>query len=930
MKHYTCRKCTFINIFLKFGHKTLTSTIDLVNCAFKFNAMRKLALLIFFAVATGAGLQAQNPQYLPGTVVIKLSSGKAATNLPTQFEYLCNAKTRRVARLFQTKKQDRFTAELNRIIRIEYEGNASPAVIAQKLSHMEGVEYAEPYWIPELFETSDDPLIDKQYHLNIIKAFETLDITQGDTNIVIGIIDTGFDVYHQDLADNIKYNYADPINGIDDDGDGYTDNFRGWDMDNNDNNPSNPSSIHGTFVAGVACAVTGNGTGIAGVGGKTKFLPIKIANDESGTLTTGYEGIVYAADHGCRIINCSWGSPAKSLLCDDVIKYAQSRGCLIVAAAGNTGTDVKYYPASCDGVISVCATNSTDTKWNNSTFNHRIDLAAPGEGIYSTANGDKYQSSSGTSFASPIVAGAAALVWAARPKMNPVQIGELLRTTADIIDTIPANAKYAGKMGSGRLNILRAATDNTSPSIRITDYTFTGDGDEFVAGSKVNVGLTLYNYLENAQNVRVTLESPDGSATITNGTWETDLIAHMKSAQCSFSAVLADTLPGNAVIPLRLRFVADGYSASQTIELAANPTFRNVNWGEMQTTIADNGKIGIYDYDAQIGRGFTYQNTQNLVSDGAVMLALDSTQIASAFQTDNQFSAVNGRPEISSINNITHIKSTIKPNGINGIEVLQDYICDSQNLPTSMICKYMIANSSNDSFNNACLGLYFDWDVVNSLTNKIEYDVTRRLAYIYNTGEIGLYGGICLLTKGNAVPYAFEISANGGSINIENGFTDDQKWIAMNQPRTNSTSTNIDLALMLTCNKMTIAANDTAKVAFALIAAENLHELTKAADKAIDLYGDKNGAATDDTTALTENRQTDMRIYPSPAKSTIYIDSKESISRVRIFSASGILELETKCDNTSTSIDISQIANGLHIVEIVDINGRTEHLRLIK
>ena len=579
MKHYTCRKCTFINIFLKFGHKTPTSAIDLVNCAFNLNAMKKLALLIIFAVATGAGLHAQDPQYLPGTVVIKLSSGKAATNLPTQFEYLCNAKTRRVARLFQTKKQDRFTAELNRIIRIEYEGNVSPAVIARKLSQMEGVEYAEPYWIPELFETPDDPLIDRQYHLNIIKAFEAQGITQGDTNIVIGIIDTGFDVYHEDLAGSIKYNYADPINGIDDDGDGYTDNFRGWDMANNDNNPSNPSSIHGTFVAGVACAVTGNGTGIAGVGGKTKFLPIKIADDESGTLTTGYEGIVYAADHGCRIINCSWGSPAKSQLCDDVIKYAQSRGCLIVAAAGNTGTDVKYYPAACDGVISVCATNSADSKWNNSTYNHRIDIAAPGEGIYSTANSNKYQSSSGTSFAAPIVSAAAALVWAAKPKMNAVQIGELLRVTADIIDTIPANAKYAGKMGSGRINILRALTENSSPSIRITDYKFTGDGDEFEAGSKVNVGLTLYNYLENVQNVRVTMESPDGSATITNGTWETELIAHMRSAECSFSAVLADALPRNATIPLRFTFSANGYTSSQTIELQANPAFRNIELG---------------------------------------------------------------------------------------------------------------------------------------------------------------------------------------------------------------------------------------------------------------------------------------------------------------------------------------------------------------
>ena len=892
--------------------------------------MRKFALLIIIAFAANGTIQAQNAKYMPGTVVVKYDNSKSAPNRSFQFEDICNVKMRRAAKLFQIKKQDRQTVELSNIFRIEYEGNANPVVIARKLSQIEGIEYAEPYWLPELFDAPNDPLINNQYYLNITKALEAQDITQGDTNIVIGIIDTGFDVYHEDLAGSIKYNYADPINGIDDDNDGYIDNFRGWDMANNDNNPSNSSSQHGTFVAGIACAQAGNNVGIAGVGGKTKFLPIKIANDESSNLTTSYEGIVYAADHGCKIINCSWGSPAKSMLCDDVIKYAQSRGCLVVAAAGNTGTDVQYYPAACDGVISVCATNSTDSKWSNSTYNHRIDVAAPGEGIYTTTNNNKYQSGNGTSFASPIVSAAAALVWAARPKLSAVQIGELLRTTADNIDTISANTKYAGKMGSGRINILRAMTDITSPSIRITDYKFSGDGDEFLPGDKVIVEVTLRNYLEMAKNVTVVMESPDGNATITNGTWKTASIAGMERVECSFTAVLADSLPYNAVIPIRFRFNADGYAATQIIELQANPSFRNVEWGKMRTTIADNGKIGIYDYDAQSGNGFAYQKTQNLVSDGALILALDSLNIASSFQTDNQFSAITGRPTIQVVDGVTHIKSAIKPNDIGGIEILQDFIFDSQNLPTAMICKYQIVSTREDSFDNASIGLYFDWDVVNSLTNKIKYDSKRRLAYIYNTGDIGLYGGICLLTESRATPYAFEIGNKSQSINIKDEFTDEQKWDAMNTSRPESTTQDIDLALMLSGSRLNIAANDTTEIAFAVLAAENLYELNLVADKAVSLYNEQSYIVPEDTTNVSETREQRALIYPSPAVSTIYIDNQQPISEVKIYSTNGSLEIENKCSSSTTSIDISQIASGLHIIEIISVNGHTEHRLIVK
>lgn len=889
--------------------------------------MKRLTLAFFGIGLAFLSLQAQGQQFIPQTIVVKYSSEKSAVNHQADFESICKTKAKRTAKMFNAKKQDKASADINRIYRIEYDGNTSPIVIAKKMAQCEGVEYAEPYWIPETLDTPNDPKVGSQYYLNITKALEAHDITQGDTNFVIGIVDTGFDVYHEDLSDNISINYADPINGIDDDGDGYIDNYRGWDMACNDNNPISTVEHHGTYVAGCAVATTNNGIGIASVGYKCRFLPVKVSEDEKGLLTACYEGIVYCADHGCKVINCSWGSPAKSLLCDDVIKYAQSRGCLIVAAAGNTGTDVKYYPAACDGVICVSATNASDNKWKNSTYNHRVDISAPGEAIHTTYFNNSYQTAYGTSLSSPIVAGASALVWTKHPDYTATQIGELLRVTADIIDTIPANAEYAGKLGSGRLNVLKALTDSTSPSLRITDYSFTADNNEFVSGAELKAYIEICNYLKQVSSVTVTLTSPDNSAIVNTNALKIDTIDTFEKCNLSFSVTLADSLPVNYTVPFQFNFKANGYSASQTLELIINPTFKDIEWGEMECTIADNGKIGIYDYDAQLGKGFIYQKKYDLISDGALILALDEDRIASAFQTDNEFTAT-AMPEIFGDNDSTWAKSTIKPVDINGISILQKFVFDGKNLPNAMICDYSIINSRKETFENACVGLFFDWDVVNSLTNNASFDDKRNMGYIYNYGNETFYSGICLLTNGNAVPYVFEMDNDDeNNLNVRDEFTNEQKWEAMNNANPTSTKSNFDLAHMLSCNKIEIKSNDTANVRFAIMCAENLYELNRIADKAIELYGDHLSPHTD----TGANSTNSIFIYPNPVKSTLYVESSSEIELVRIFSSVGILELEEKVGkNHRTGIDIMQLSNGAHIVEVVNTDGRTSRRLVVK
>ena len=208
------------------------------------------------------------------------------------------------------------------------------------------VEYAEPRYIPELLYEPNDPSTGSQYYLGKIQAYDAWDIAQGDTNTVIAIVDTGMDMDHGDLIYNIAYNTDDPLDGTDNDNDGFVDNFRGWDMGDNDNFPQNEMNEHGTLCAGLASADTDNGIGIAGPGFKCRLLPVKIQDSDS-LLTRSYEGIVYAAEQGAQIISCSWGDTHYARFEQDMVSYAAiNKDALVVAACGNDNNIRNFYPAS--------------------------------------------------------------------------------------------------------------------------------------------------------------------------------------------------------------------------------------------------------------------------------------------------------------------------------------------------------------------------------------------------------------------------------------------------------------------------------------------------------------------------------------------------------------------------------------------------------
>lgn len=272
--------------------------------------------------------------------------------------------------------------------------------------------------------------------LDMIKAPEVW--AQGYTGqgIVVAVVDTGVDYTHPDLDGNIWTNPGEIAgDGIDNDGNGFIDDIRGWDFVNDDNNPMDQGS-HGTHVAGTIAAEN-NGTGVTGVAYNAKIMPIRVLGPSGGSYDDVAAGIRYAANKGAKVINLSLGGGSSNRLVEDAVRYAIAKGAVVVMASGNEGRTQPGFPANIarTGGIAVGAVDRTtrNASFSNKAGTQALDyVVAPGVGVLSTTPNNTYQSFSGTSMATPHVAGVAALILSANPNLAPAQVESLITRTATV------------------------------------------------------------------------------------------------------------------------------------------------------------------------------------------------------------------------------------------------------------------------------------------------------------------------------------------------------------------------------------------------------------------------------------------------------------------------------------------------------------------
>jgi len=305
------------------------------------------------------------------------------------------------------------------------------------------VAYVEPDYIYTIEATPSDPDFSLQYGLTQISAPRAWDVNTGSPDTIIAVIDSGVDYNHPDLQGQIWRNPGEVAgNGVDDDGNGFVDDVRGWDFAANDNNPMDEHN-HGTHVAGIVGAKANNNEGGSGVDWQVKIMALKFMNAQGqGSTSAAIRAIDYAVANGAKISNNSWGGGSFSQALFDAIQAAQRQGHLFIAAAGNgdangIGIDndaSAHYPSSyqLDNIVAIAATDQSDQLTRFSNFGRTsVDVAAPGLQIYSTIRNGLYASYSGTSMASPFVSGLAGLLLAQNPNLTTAELKSAILNNAD-------------------------------------------------------------------------------------------------------------------------------------------------------------------------------------------------------------------------------------------------------------------------------------------------------------------------------------------------------------------------------------------------------------------------------------------------------------------------------------------------------------------
>lgn len=545
---------------------------------------------------------------------------------------------------------------LLRTFRVSLENEKIARKVIKEINLLAEIEIAELVIFPKLLSSDfNDPLINEQDVLNEIEAFEAYKIADGDTSIVIGISDSGADQNHEDISPNLFKLWGEiPDNGIDDDGNGYIDDFIGVNLQNQSLGGTNggltSSAVpHGLEVMGIAGAMVNNDKGIIGVGNSCRVFPIKITPGNSGSLPYAYESIIYAAVNDFDVLNCSWGVEKNpSPIEQSIVDYAIARGVVIVSSAGNkegsdNSTDVRvrdWYPASYNGVIGVGSLVTLNAPFNSYVLHPNVDIMVRGESNYTTKPNNAYGRNqiTGTSFSSPVIAGAVGVIKSKYTDLNPYQIEQLVRKSGrNLAEFNPGWDKVIPR-AFNLLDALSMDIDNIFALTRM-DYSFNLQGNDSIKYYKkddeIELKIKVKNFFKDLNNVefelsiakeffpnyleviedKVTISSIDKNEEVEISGFK------LKINEVNFSRVI-----------LRVEYSSSSNRDYFLIPFDNFPSITNFENDEVLISISNDGKIGYNNSSKEQGYGLLFKDLLNTIEYSGFI----------GFENENTFSGVSG------------------------------------------------------------------------------------------------------------------------------------------------------------------------------------------------------------------------------------------------------------------------------------------------
>jgi serine protease len=871
-----------------------------INPACLMNMVSRLALIIAIVAAAAVSAhsrQAGTVEYVPGTIVYKLErtetpglkgtadGAPSNADVPDRIaEMLQNEQIREQVRVMPENgfREARMSAlnrglrdwqqmpdDLTRTFVVTYDSGENPYILAAKLASLPGIEYAEPLYLHEITASPNDPFVSENGHdyFRYHAFFGAWNVSKSSEDVVIAIVDSGVDYTHEDLRSKLWRNpepgrakamFPDLFSQVENDTIGW-DFWRSGTTQNpvQSNDPRGVFENHGTHVAGTVAADTDNGIGIAGTGWKARYMAVKAGGTQEfrTAIGFGYHGILYAAANGADIINCSWGGPNYSVFGHDVVTLATAMGSLVVGAAGNlnptlSNIDELSYPAALPEVLSVGSVDHRNgLRSGFSKYGYYVDVFAAGSVINSTIFNNGYGLKSGTSMATPVVSGLAALLRSHYPDWSPMRIATQIRATATSIDA-DHPASFRNKLGTGVVNAYRALTTDR-PGIKVIDTQFLNlSGDKLDIGEDGEITIILKNFGAGTSQLDLFLEPLSSGIEISIAVPHASVVA----TDTEFTARFNVKIPANYNLSsapgfvLRIEDRANFYSDFAVITYDSI-LFDIHSSNKILTSVSSTGTVGYLDaLSASGGVGFIPFNEStgdfsnpSVLFEGALMIEtfVDSVgfnldQVRNDAGISRDFVPLSGfqfqRSPDPSVPTIGRGRfTTLQPGSRPHLDIeLETFSYNLPGLDQAMIFRYSVTNLSNGRLNTTRIGLFNDWEITPYFDNNTAYDLEGEFIYAWSSQQGQPYTAVAHLGNIESA-FAIDNQYNGpqDSLNfgLLKGFSDEGKSWSLRAGRAKTVLRNTDISIVTASGPFDIEPEATAVVGFIYAYGNSLADL---------------------------------------------------------------------------------------------------------